>query len=71
MCVFVYYCEVVICFNTLLDTTSSRSHEQYVPTSPNAAYEDIDKVNTNINPAYGKMRETTRQQHVTYEEIIM
>ena len=82
-CVYMCMCSVHVCvcwyilcscyllhvFCTSLGTLSSQSHEQqYIPTSPNAAYEDINKFDTNINPAYG---ETTRQQHVTYEEISM
>ncbi|XP_019851724.1 PREDICTED: contactin-4-like [Amphimedon queenslandica] len=40
---------------------------EHISTIPNAAYEDINKLNININPAYG---ETTIQQNdVTYEEI--
>ena len=71
MCVCIHRTAVISCmlFCTSLGTSSSQSHEQqHIPISPNAAYEDINKVNTNINPAYG---ETTRQQHVTYEEIAM
>ena len=80
MCAYVHVCvcihrtAVISCmlFYTLLGTSSSQSHEQqHIPISPNAAYENINKVNTNINPTYGEMRETTRQQHVTYEEITM
>ena len=70
MC-FGIYCAVISCmlFYTLLGTATSQSHEQqHIPVSLNAAYEDINKFDTNINPAYG---ETTRQQHVMYEEIIM
>ena len=63
-----YSCYLLHVFCTLLGTSSSQSHEQHIPISPNAAYEDINKVDININPAYG---ETTRQQHVTYEEITM
>ena len=72
VCVWIYCAAVISCmlFYTLLGI-SSQSHEQHIAISPNAAYKDINKVNTNINPAYGEMRETTRQQHATYEEIII
>ena len=70
MCVCIYCAAVIswMLFYTSLGITSQSHEQQHIPISPNAAYEDIIKVNTNINPAYG---ETTRQQHVTYEEIIM
>ena len=74
VCVCIHCAVVINCmlFYTLLGTTTFQSHEQqHIPISPNAAYEDINKVNTNINPAYGEMKETTRQQHVMYEEIII
>ena len=54
-------------FYTLLGTTPQSREQKHIPTSPNAAYEDINKFDTNINPAYGE----TRQQHVMYEEITM
>ena len=70
VCVCIYCAAVISCmlFYTLLGT-SSRSHEQHIPITPNAAYEETNKVNTNIYPAYGET--TTIQQNVTYEEITM
>ena len=74
VCVCVLYilcsCYLLHVFYTLLGTTPQSREQKRIPTSPNAAYEDINKFDTNINPAYGEMRET-RQQHVTYEEISM
>ena len=70
VCVCIHRTAVISCmlFYTLLGTTPQSREQKHIPTSPNAAYEDINKFDTNINPAYG---ETTRQQHVTYEEISM
>ena len=70
---YMHVCVCICCmlFYTLLGTATfqSRSHEQqHIPITHHAAYEDINEVNTNINPAYG---ETTRQHYVTYEEITM
>ena len=69
VCVCIHCAAVISCmlFYTSLGTTPQSHEQKHIPTSPNAAYENINKVDTNINPAYG---ETTRQ-HVTYEEISM
>ena len=62
MCAYVHVCfcihrtAVISCmlFYTLLGTTFQSHEQQHIPVSPNAAYEDINKVNTNINLAYGE-----------------
>lgn len=51
--------------------TGATTFEQHIPTVSNAAYENINKLNTNINPAYGEIRERETRQNVTYEEITL
>ena len=61
---------ILINYYSLFNFTGATS-SKHISTEPNAAYEDINKFNINVNPAYGEVRGTTtvQEQHVTYEEV--
>ncbi|XP_019852325.1 PREDICTED: uncharacterized protein LOC109582145 [Amphimedon queenslandica] len=67
-------CVTVLVFAVYKRNRNRATSSQHISTVPNAAYEDINKfnkLNINVNPAYGEVRGTTteQQQHVTYEEV--